>query len=376
MRELADIRAELDGIDKKITELFEERLELVTQVAEYKIANGKPVLDRQREAEKLARLSALAGSEFSKIGVRELFEQIMAISRKRQYQLLTDSGQGEDTGFEVKDTIDFSRARVVYQGVEGAYSQMAMNAFFGEHTDSFHVETWQNAMEALKKGEADFAVLPIENSSAGIVSENYDLLVEYDNYIVGEQTIKVDHALLGLPEAEIADITCVYSHPQALMQCVDFLDEHRDWERISLKNTAMSAKKVVEDGKRNQAAIANPLTAEIYGLKVLKSSINYSSENSTRFIIVSGKKMCKRDAGKISICFEIPHESGSLYHMLSHIIYNNLNMNKIESRPIKDKSFEYRFFVDFEGNLKDGAVQNALTGLAEEAGKLRILGNY
>lgn len=376
MRELADIRAELDGIDKKITELFEERLELVTQVAEYKIANGKPVLDRQREAEKLARLSALAGSEFSKIGVRELFEQIMAISRKRQYQLLTDSGQGEDTGFEVKDTIDFSRARVVYQGVEGAYSQMAMNAFFGEHTDSFHVETWQNAMEALKKGEADFAVLPIENSSAGIVSENYDLLVEYDNYIVGEQTIKVDHALLGLPEAEIADITCVYSHPQALMQCVDFLDEHRDWERISLKNTAMSAKKVVEDGKRNQAAIANPLTAEIYGLKVLKSSINYSSENSTRFIIVSGKKMCKRDAGKISICFEIPHESGSLYHMLSHIIYNNLNMNKIESRPIKDKSFEYRFFVDFEGNLKDGAVQNALKGLAEEAGKLRILGNY
>lgn len=376
MRELADIRAELDGIDKKITELFEERLELVTQVAEYKIANGKPVLDRQREAEKLARLSALAGSEFSKIGVRELFEQIMAISRKRQYQLLTDSGQGEDTGFEVKDTIDFSHARVVYQGVEGAYSQMAMNAFFGEHTDSFHVETWRNAMEALKKGEADFAVLPIENSSAGIVSENYDLLVEYDNYIVGEQTIKVDHALLGLPEAEIADITCVYSHPQALMQCVDFLDEHRDWERISLKNTAMSAKKVVEDGKKNQAAIANPLTAEIYGLKVLKSSINYSSENSTRFIIVSGKRMCKRDAGKISICFEIPHESGSLYHMLSHIIYNNLNMNKIESRPIKDKSFEYRFFVDFEGNLKDGAVQNALKGLAEEAGKLRILGNY
>lgn len=376
MRELADIRAELDVIDKKITELFEERLELVTQVAEYKIANGKPVLDRKREAEKLARLSALAGSEFSKIGVRELFEQIMAISRKRQYQLLTDSGQGEDTGFEVKDSIDFAHARVVYQGVEGAYSQMAMNAFFGEHTDSFHVETWRNAMEALKNGEADFAVLPIENSSAGIVSENYDLLVEYDNYIVGEQTIKVDHALLGLPEAEISDITCVYSHPQALMQCVDFLDEHRDWERISLKNTAMSAKKVVEDGQKNQAAIANPLTAEIYGLKVLKRSINYSSENSTRFIIVSGKKMCKRDAGKISICFEVPHESGSLYHMLSHIIYNNLNMNKIESRPIKDKSFEYRFFVDFEGNLKDGAVQNALTGLAEEAGKLRILGNY
>lgn len=376
MRDLKDIRAELDVIDKNIVELFEERLKLVSQVAEYKIANGKPVLDRQREAEKLAQLAELAGSDFSRIGIRELFEQIMSISRKRQYQLLANCGQGEDTGFDVKDDIDFSHARVVYQGVEGAYSQMAMNAFFGADTDSFHVENWRDAMEALKKKEADFAVLPIENSSAGIVSENYDLLVEYDNYIVGEQTIKIDHALLGLPDAEMSDITCVYSHPQALMQCVDFLDEHRSWERISLKNTALSAKKVVEDGRKNQAAIANPLTAEIYGLKVLESSINYSSENSTRFIIVSGKKMCRRDAGKISICFEIPHESGSLYHMLSHIIYNNLNMNKIESRPIKDKSFEYRFFVDFEGNLADSAVQNAIKGLTEEAGKLRILGNY
>ena len=376
MRDLSDIRAELDVIDRNIARLFQERLDLVAQVAEYKIANGKPVFDRQREAEKLASLSELAESDFPKKGIQELFEQIMAISRKRQYQLLTSSGQGEDAGFTVKEAIDFTHARVVYQGVEGAYSQMAMNAFFGEHTDSFHVETWRDAMEALKKGEAEFAVLPIENSSAGIVSENYDLLVEYDNYIVGEQTIKVDHALLGLLDAELSDITCVYSHPQALMQCVDFLDQHRDWERISLKNTAMSAKKVVEDGRKNQAAIANPLTAEIYGLKVLKRSINYSSENSTRFIIVSGKKICRRDAGKISICFEIPHETGSLYHMLSHIIYNNLNMNKIESRPIKDKSFEYRFFVDFEGNLADSAVQNAIKGLAEEASKLRILGNY
>ena len=253
---------------------------------------------------------------------------------------------------------------------------MAMQAFFGEHTDSYQVETWRDAMEALKAGKADFAVLPIENSSAGIVSENYDLLVEYDNCIVGEQIIKIDHALLGLPGTQLSDIISVYSHPQALMQCVDFLDEHRDWERISLKNTAMSAKKVVEDGKKDQAAIANPITAQIYGLEVLRESINYSSENSTRFIIVSGKKLCRKDAGKISICFEVPHESGSLYHILSHFIYNDLNMNKIESRPIKDRSFEYRFFVDFEGNLADIAVQNALKGVKEEALGLRILGNY
>lgn len=376
MRDLSEIREEIDKLDSEMVRLFEARLELVTQVAEYKIANGKQVLDKKREAEKLHSLEQLAENEFSKKSVHELFEQIMAICRKRQYQLLAQKGRVEETDFEVKEELDFSTARVVYQGVEGAYSQMAMKAFFGEHADSFHVETWRDAMEAIKNGNADYAVLPIENSSAGIVSENYDLLVEYDNYIVGEQTIKIDHALLGLPETELSDITCVYSHPQALMQCVDFLDEHKEWERISLKNTAMSAKKVVEDGKKNQAAIANPLTAEIYGLKVLKESINYSSENSTRFMIVAGKKMCRKDAEKISICFEVPHESGSLYQMLSHFIYNDLNMNKIESRPIKDKSFEYRFFVDFDGNLADGAVQNALKGLKEEALELRVLGNY
>lgn len=381
MRDLSEIRVEIDEIDSQIVKLFQKRLGLVTQVAEYKIANDKPVLDKKREAEKLEKLEKLAKSEFSRKSIHELFEQIMAICRKRQYQLMIQKGndwssKAAVTDFEVKETLDFSHARVVYQGVEGAYSQMAMKAFFGENPDSFHVETWRDAMEAIKRNTADYAVLPIENSSAGIVSENYDLLVEYDNYIVGEQTIKIDHALLGLPGTELSDITCVYSHPQALMQCVDFLDEYKEWEKISLTNTAMSAKKIVEDGLKNQAAIANPLTAEIYGLKVLKESINYSSENSTRFIIVSGRRMCRKDAAKISICFEIPHETGSLYQMLSHIIYNDLNMNKIESRPIKDKSFEYRFFVDFDGNLGDSAVQNALKGLEEETIELKILGNY
>ena len=190
---------------------------------------------------------------------------------------------------------------------------------------------------------------------------------------MAEQTIKVEHALLGLPDSSLSDITHVYSHPQALMQSVDFLDEHRDWKRVKAKNTAMAAKKILEDGRKEQAAIASTVTADIYGLK---DHINYSDENSTRFIIVSGRKICQKGADKISICFEISHESGSLYHMLSHMIFNNLNMVKIESRPVKDRSFEYRFFVDMEGNLRDGAVQNALKGLQEGALSIKILGNY
>jgi chorismate mutase/prephenate dehydratase len=278
--------------------------------------------------------------------------------------------------FTCLERFDYSGARIVFQGVEGAYSQQAMMEYFGAGCDSYHVDTWKDAMEAIKNNEADFAVLPIENSSAGIVSENYDLLVAYDNYIVGEQIIKIEHALLGLPGAELSDIATVYSHPQALMQCGGYLEERRNWEKISLKNTAMAAKKIMEDGRKNQAAIASRITADIYGLQVLDSGIQDNPNNSTRFIIVTGKKVYRRDASRISICFEIPHESGSLYHMLSHFIYNNLNMTNIQSRPIKDRNWEYRFFIDFEGSFVDHAVQNALRGLREETTSLKILGTY
>lgn len=231
-------------------------------------------------------------------------------------------------------------------------------------------------MDAIESGEADYAVLPIENSSAGIVSENYDLMVEYDHCIVGEQIIKIDHALLGLPEAEISDITDIYSHPQSIMQSGRYLDAHREWERHTMKNNAFAAQKVKEDGKIYKAAIASRTSAKIYGLKVLDEGIQDNKMNATRFIIVTGKHVFMKNAKKISVCFEIPHESGSLYHMLSHFIYNGINMDHIESRPVAGKNWEYRFFVDFEGNLNDAAVQNALRGLSEETIRLKILGNY
>ena len=149
-----------------------------------------------------------------------------------------------------------------------------------------------------------------------------------------------------------------------------------EWEKHSLKNTAMAAQKVREDGMRHKAAIASRLTAEIYGLDVLEEGIQDNKQNATRFIIVTGKHVFTRKANKISICFELPHTSGSLYNMLGNFIFNHVNMIMIESRPIPGKNWEYRFFVDFEGNLNDPAVQNALRGLSEETTRLQILGNY
>ena len=376
MEDLLKLRDEIDIIDNEIVSLYEKRMKIAEGVARYKITTGKKVFDREREVSKLNTLSAKATSEFTKVGIVELFEHIMAVSRKRQYQLLTESGLVELPELESVNDFVVPNARIVFQGVEGAYSQQAMMEYFGNACDSFHVETWKDAMEAIQKGEADFAVLPIENSTAGIVSENYDLLVEYDNYIVGEQVIQIKHALLGIPDAKLDDITTVYSHPQALMQCSDFLYEHSDWEKISLKNTAVSAKKVMEEKDKTHAAIASTLTAELYGLKVLDDTIANTQNNATRFIIVTNKKICSKNANNVSICFEVAHESGSLYHMLSHFIYNNINMTNIQSRPIKGKNWEYRFFVDFEGRLEDTGVINALRGIKEEATSMKILGTY
>ena len=376
MLDLQEIRKEIDQVDSEMLELFEKRMELCTQVAEFKIENGKPVFDRAREQEKLERLKRQASTPFAEMGAQELFSQIMAISRKLQYTILTEKGQEEPSEYQMVEALPMDRAKVVFQGVEGAYSFAAMKSFFGPQVQSFHVRTWKDAMEAIAWGDADYAVLPIENSTAGIVADIYDLLVKYHHYIVGEQIVRAEHVLMGVPGTSLEEIKTVYSHPQGLWQCRKFLEQHPGWEQVDFDNTATAARKVAQDGDKSQAAIASRYAAEHYGLEILKEGLTSSSSNATRFIIVSKKKMFLKGAGKVSICFELPHERGSLYNILSHVIYNNLNMTKIESRPIPEKNWEYRFFVDFEGNLGDSGVKNALRGIEQEARRLRIFGNY
>ena len=375
MEKLLELRGQLDEIDKQIVELYEKRMGICSQVGEIKIEAGRKIFDKQREMEKLAAVSADVENEFYKKGVTELFEQIMSVSRKLQYQLLTKKGALGRLPFIGVDTLDVDGARIVFQGTEGAYIQAAMEKYFGKNLNSFHVQTFRDAMEAIEEGSADFAVLPIENSSAGAVNEVYDLLMEVENYVVGEVFLPIEHTLAGLPGTKLSEIERVYSHPQALMQSAKFLDEHRDWQQISVANTAVAAKKVLEDNVPTKAAICSAYAAEYYGLEVLQEKINHNTKNATRFIVVTNQKIFLKDATKISICVEAAHESGSLYHLLSHFIYNDLNMIKIESRPIEGRNWEYCFIIDFEGNMADGAVKNAIRGLREEARNLKILGN-
>ena len=376
MLDLSESRAQIDVIDKEITRLFQKRIDVCRDVAAYKIQNNKKVLDKTRENQKLEALSKLAEDGFKEQGICDLFTQVMASCRKRQYQIMKEEGVAQPVPFDCVDEIDKTNATVVFQGVEGAYSHAASMAYFGDLATYFHVPNFEEVMKAVANNEADFGVLPLENSSAGQVGDVYDLLTRYDNTIVGEYYLPVRHCLLGLKGADIDKIHTVYSHPQGLMQCGKFLNEHSSWQQISQANTAMAAQKVIKENNPKTAAIASETAAKLYGLEILEEGINDNKTNTTRFIIVSRKKCYRRDASKISIMFEIPHESGSLYTILSHMIYNDLNMTKIESRPIPEQPFEYRFFVDFEGNLADAAVENAILGIKEEAARLKILGNY
>ena len=358
MTSLGELREALDKIDNEIAELYEKRMEVCRKVGEYKVKSGKKVFDRQREKEKLADVMSKVEGDFNKKGIQELYQQLMSMSRKLQYSQLVEAGALGRLPFIRIENLDRENARVVFQGTEGAYSQAAMYQFFGRDVNNFHVRTFREAMEAIEEGSADYAVLPIENSTAGTVNEMYDLLDEFENYIVAETILPVVHTLSGLPGAKLSDIKKVYSKTEALMQTSEFLDDHGDWQKISVVNTAVAAKKVIEEQDISQAAVCSAYAAKVHGLEVLVDEI---------FL---------KNASKISIRFDSPHQSGSLYGILSHFIYNDLNMTKIASRPIKGRPWEYCFFVDFEGNLEDPAVKNAIRGLREEATNLKILGNY
>lgn len=370
MVDLNVTRAKIDETDRQIVALFKQRMELAEDVAKYKIATGKPVYDPVREKEKLDVIESLGDDDFSKTALRELFTQIMSISRKYQYTKIIRNS------VESTPVTSFPSDNIGFFGGSGTYTERAMRNFFGKKIDAKAFDSFRKVCEAVGNGSIEYGVLPIENSTTGSISDIYDLLIEYKLHILGEDIEPIDHALLALPEASLDDITEVYTHPQPLMQCSSFLANYPGWKAFAYGSTSESALKVSHDGKINQAAIASRANADFYGLKVLAENIANDSLNATRFIIIGKSRNYLENADKISISFEIPHKTGSLYNLLSNFIYNNINMTNIESRPIPERRWQYRFFVDFTGNLKDPGVINAITGLRSEADSFTLLGNY
>lgn len=376
IQDLSVTRKEIDDVDKQIVELIEKRMDLALEVARYKMSTGKPIYDRERELQKLEKLGSMASSEFNAKGVQELFMQIMSVSRRYQYSIIGDRDHIIDKMFSQIEGLEISKdTKVVYAGVPGAFAETAMIAYFGEEVNADNVKEFHDVAQMVSEGRADYGVLPIENSSAGFVSGIYDLLDRYQLSIVGEQMVQVNECLLGIPGTDLSAIKTVFSHPQGLMQSKEYL-ENKDWKQVSMTNTALSAKKVHDDGDMTQVAIASERAAKIYGLSVLNPQLNVSDNNTTRFVIVSNKREYVRNANKVSISFSLSHECGTLYNILGHFIFNNVNMTSIESIPLSGKQWEYCFFVDFEGNLSDYSVKNALKGIMAETQDFRILGCF
>lgn len=374
MKDLVQCRKEIDEIDRRMTALFEERMQIAADVAEYKRVSGKKVFDKQREDEKLDAVERMASNVYFGRGLRELFSQIMSLSRKYQYTMLADKGQN---GFEQVEFLACGNDdTVAFFGEPGSYTEQALMRALGENCERKSCPTFGAVVSAVEAGEAKYGVVPIENTTTGDISDLYDLMAEHAVYPVAEQVIKIEHVLAAPEGATEEGIKEVYSHPQALMQCSGYFAKRPDLLQRACSSTSGCAMEVAKNGDVTKAAIASEIAAKRYGLTILRRGLNNENVNSTRFLVLSKTKVFTSEADKVSICFEVAHESGSLYRILSHLIYNQLNMTKIESRPIPGKQFEYRFFVDFDGKLSDPAVQNALTGIREEASRLKVLGCY
>ena len=374
MKDLAEIRKEIDQVDKKLLELFELRMGLSLDVADYKKQRGMPVYDAEREKTKLEKLREMSKNKENADAVSDLFTQIMLLSRRAQYGALKIY---DDLGFTSVDKIQLEKtSKIAYYGETGSYTEQAMLEYFNKQGIGIPMNTFEEVMKALTIGQADYGVLPIENSSTGTLSDIFDLLAEYDNYILGEHVINIDHNLWGLPGANMKEIKRVYSHPQGLLQCSNFLKKYPMIEQLEGGSTASCARRVLQENDKTQAAIASKRAGETYGLELLQASIHNEEHNQTRFIVISSKRIYLSTAKRISICFVLPHRSGSLYHILSHFIHNNINLTRIESRPTKGKAFNYRFFVDFEGSLEDDQIKNTLYSIKEDSLAQKLLGCY
>jgi chorismate mutase/prephenate dehydratase len=378
MDELKELRGEIDAIDRQIADLLQQRMDITYRVGRYKQRNQMQVLDEQREKQVLDAKTALSDDPNMQFALTTLFETIMSISRKQQRQLVTERDPWYDRyqADRAAARAPLTRPRVLYQGEPGAYADEAAARFFGEDVPRDRVATWEEVFLALKEGRADYGVVPIENSSTGSINQVYDLLGRYGAYIVGEQTVKVDHCLMAPRGASLDSLTDVYSHEQGLSQCAEYLKQHPAWTGHAMLNTAAAAKYVAETGDVTKAAIGSRRAAGLYGLEVLAQGINFNADNYTRFVVVSPVMELRPQADKISALFTLPHRSGTLHRIMSIFAVAGLNMMKLESRPVLGKSWEYLFFVDFTGGLDQPGMDGVLHELTQASTSFRVLGNY
>ena len=374
---LEQLRKKIDDVDCEIIKLVEDRMNIASEIAEYKKENNIPVLNSAREREILNNIASKSKPEI-KSYMRVLYSLMFELSRSYQSKILNKNTEMYDTimnAIENTPKLFPSDVQVACQGVEGAYSQLACEKMF-KTPSIMYMSSFEGVFSAVKSGLCKYGVLPIENSTAGSVKKIYDLLTQHNFSIVRSTRIKINHSLLAKKGTELANIREIYSHEQAISQCNDFLASLKDVKVTCCENTAVAAKMVSESDRTDVAALSSYSCAELYGLDCLKNVVQDSQNNHTRFVCISKNLEIYPGADKTSLMMVAPHKPGSLYKTLARLYALGINLIKLESRPIPERDFEFMFYFDLETSIYSEEFAQLICELDEISEDFKYFGSY
>lgn len=373
---IQNFREEIDKIDEELVRLFNKRMNVIKEVAEFKKESKTPLYDGERERQLIAK-AAERSDEDTELYTRVLFSTLTNVSRAYQSRVLNSDKQLSDTistALENTPKLFPERAVVACQGTEGAYSQHACEKMF-KLPQIMYMSTFESVFKAVDSGLCKYGILPLENSTAGSVSMVYDLMSRYNFYIVRSVRCRINHALLS-KATSLSQIKEIWSHEQAIEQCAQFLAANKDIKVVPYRNTAAAAKEISESGRTDVAVIASPDCGALYGLTVLRHNIRDNASNDTRFICISKNLEVYPGADRTSVKLTLPHRPGSLYHILAKFFASGINLVKLESRPLPGSDFEFMFYFDVSESVYSPVLSSLLCELDAETEDFEYLGSY
>ena len=374
---LEEIRGQIDQIDRQMVDLFKARMEAAAQVAEYKREKGLPVLDAGRERALLGKIGDEAGEELADYA-QSMYRTILAASRSYQNGKM---GRGSKVYDGIRKALNDTpklfpqRPTVACQGIEGAYSQIACDRLFKSPKITY-VQTFDHVFKAVESGMCQYGILPIENSTAGSVKAVYDLMIRHNFYIVRSARLKISHNLLAKHGTRLEDVREVFSHEQAISQCAGYLAGLKDVKVNIVENTAVASRMVSQSDRTDVAALSSRFCAELYGLQTLQEGVQDQDNNYTRFICISKKPEIYPGDDRTSLMMTLPHKPGSLYNVLAKFYALNINLQKLESRPLPGREFEFMFYFDIEASVYAPEMEQLFRDLEVDSEQMRYLGTY
>ena len=375
--DLKELRSQIDKIDQQLVDLFVQRMEVASMIADHKKEHHLPIFVPAREREKLQDVANQAGPEMAGY-TRVLYSMLFELSRSHQSKC---NGIISPLYREITQAIAstpqlFPQAPMVAcQGVEGAYSQIACEKMFKSPL-IMYFKNFEGVFQAIDKGLCQYGILPLENSTAGSVKKVYDLMISHNFSIVRAFRLKVDHNLLVKPGTKLSDIREIYSHEQAISQCAQYLETLHGVTIVPVSNTAVAAEMVANSPRTDIAAISSRSCADLYNLECLAPSIQDKGNNHTRFICISKQLEIYPGSDKTSIMMVLPHRPGSLYKFLARLYVLGINVTKLESRPIPDRDFEFMFYFDLETSIYSEEFVQLMCELDDLCEEFKYLGSY